>query len=151
MLLSLLWDDICEPIWKTRCRIKHDTTNFSTVDEMSSLAEKLMWYQRHQDEVLDYRHRFLINYTLSDIERWTRITRTSKVTILDNAMRFHKTECEQSAQQQSTIYDWLRVSSMHGTSANAPPPPSLLPTYNQPLRMRMNSSGTKHNRSPQVQ
>ena len=74
---------------------------------MSSLADKLMWYHQHQDEVLDYRHRFLINYTLSDVERWTRITRTSKVTILDNAMRFYKTECEQSAQQQSTIHDWL--------------------------------------------
>jgi len=66
-----------------------------------------MWFHRHQDEVLDYRHRFLVDYTLQDVERWTRITRTSKVATLDNAMRFHKVECEQSARHQSTIYDWM--------------------------------------------
>ena len=35
---------------------------------MPSLADKLMWYHQHQDKVFDYRHRFLIDYTLSDIE-----------------------------------------------------------------------------------
>ena len=107
MLLTLLWDDICEPIWKTRCNIKHNTENFSSLNKMSSLADKLMWYHRHQDKVLDYRHQFLIDYTLSNVERWTRITRTSKVTVLDNAMRFHKIKCGQSARRQSTIYNWM--------------------------------------------
>ena len=107
MLISLLWDDICKPIWKTRYNIKHNTKKFSSLDKMSSLADKLMWYYRHQDKVLDYCHRFLIDCTLSDIERWTRITRTSKVVILDNAMRFHKIECVQSARHQSMIYNWM--------------------------------------------
>ena len=86
MLLTLLRDDIYKPIWKTRCNIKHNTKNFSSLDEMSSLADKLMWDHRHQDEVLDYRHRFLIDYTLSNVKRWTCITTTSKVAMLDNAI-----------------------------------------------------------------
>ena len=44
MLVGLLWDDICKPIWKARCNIKHDTKNFSTLDEMSLLADTLVWY-----------------------------------------------------------------------------------------------------------
>ena len=107
MLLTLLWDDICEPIWKTRYNIKHNTNNFSSLDKISSLADKLMWYHRHQDKVLNYHHQFLIDYTLSDVKRLTRIARTSKVAILDSAMRFHKIKCGQSAHHQSTIYDWM--------------------------------------------
>ena len=107
MLLTLLWDDICKRQSKTRCNIKHNTTNFSSLGEMSLLADKLMWYHRHQDEVLDYRHRFLIDCTLSNVERWNHITRTSKVSILDNTMHFHKIECGQLARRQSTIYDWM--------------------------------------------
>ena len=54
MLMALRWDDICKSIWKARYNIKHDMKNFSTLDEMSSLAaDKLMFYHRHQDEVLD--------------------------------------------------------------------------------------------------
>ena len=44
MLVAFLWDDICKPIWKARCNIKHDTKNFSTLDEMSLLADTLVWY-----------------------------------------------------------------------------------------------------------
>ena len=35
MLVMLLWDDICEPIWNARCNSKHNTKNFSSLDEMS--------------------------------------------------------------------------------------------------------------------
>ena len=90
-----------------------------------------MWYHRHQDELLDYRHRFLIDYSLSNVERWTRITQTSKVAMLDNAMQFYKIQCGQSARHQSTIYDWMdrninsavveslvRASLMHGMLAD---------------------------------
>ena len=60
ILLTLLWDEIYGLIWKARCNIKHNTENFSTLNEIASLADKLMWYHQHQDEVLDYRHRFLV-------------------------------------------------------------------------------------------
>ena len=42
ILVTLLWDAIWKPIWKARCNIKYDTKNFSTLDEMSSLVDKLM-------------------------------------------------------------------------------------------------------------
>ena len=88
-------------------KLKHNTKKISPRGKMSSLADKLMWYHRHQDEVLDYYHQFLIDYTLSNVERWTRITRTSKVAMLNSAMRFYKVECGQLACRQSTIYDWM--------------------------------------------
>ena len=105
MLVTLLWDDICEPIWKARCNIKHNTKNFSTLDDMASLVDKLKWYHQHQDEVLDYQHRFLVDYTLSNVERWTCVTRMLKAAMLDNVMQFYKVECSQSAHYQLTIYD----------------------------------------------
>ena len=46
ILLTLLWDDIYEPIWKARCNIKHNTKKSSSLEKMSSLADKLMWHHR---------------------------------------------------------------------------------------------------------
>ena len=140
MLLTLLWDDICEPIWKARCNTKHSTKKISSLNKMSSLAGKLMWYHRHQDEVLNYRHRFLVDYTLSNVKRWTRITRTSTVAMLDNTMGFYKVECGQLACCQSTIYDWmsrhkqLRSGQLIGEGLTDVWDVGQRPTPNDPLR-----------------
>ena len=103
MLLTLPWGEICKPIWKAQCNIKHYTETFSSIDKMASPVDELTWYHRHQDEVLDYWHRFLVDYDLDDIDRWTRATRRAKVTMINNAMHFYKVKCQQTAPQQSTI------------------------------------------------
>ena len=107
LLLTLLWDEICEPIWAARNNIKFHKKNFSSLDEMSTLSDKLHWYQRHQDEVLDYRHRFLVDYSSEDVGHWTRATRRAKLEMLNNARKFYEVECKQNAQQQTTIYNWM--------------------------------------------
>ena len=107
ILLTLLWGEICEPIWKASCNSKHNAKKISTLDKSSSLPDKLRWYHQQQDEVLDCWHRFLVDYDPGDVEHWTRITRTSKITLLDNAIQSYKVECKQSTCQQSTIYDWM--------------------------------------------
>ena len=74
---------------------------------MPSLKDKLLWYQRHQDEVLDYQHRFLADFELFVLKRWSRTTRRAHVERLNNARRYFQRECKQRAINQSTINDWL--------------------------------------------
>ena len=74
---------------------------------MSSLKDKLLWYQRHQDEVLDYRHRFLADFELFDLKRWSRATVRAHVKRLNNARRYFQRECKHQAINQSMINNWL--------------------------------------------
>jgi ribonuclease HI len=106
-VLAMLWDHICERLWSVRNGIRHSTDSHVTNDEMAQMETKLSWYQRHQDEVLDYRHRFLANFTSEDVGRWTRATRRAKLELLNNARKYYEVECAQQARNQSTIYDWI--------------------------------------------
>ena len=101
----MLWDDICEPIWSARNNIKHNERNFVTADKMITLANMLNWYHRPQDEVLDYRHRFSVDYSIKDVEDWKRSIRRAKLTLLNNAHKFYDTESQQKERNQSTIYN----------------------------------------------
>ena len=74
---------------------------------MSTLQDRLEWYIRHQVEVLDYRHRFLVDYNTEVIQRWSRSTRRQKLTLLDNARKWYTTQCENRERNQTTIHDWF--------------------------------------------
>ena len=65
------------------------------------------WYIRNQHEALDYRHRFLVDFTREDIFRWKLATKRAKLTLLDNAAKFYENQQEQHCDQQSTIDDWI--------------------------------------------
>jgi len=106
-VLAMLWDHICENVWNTRNGILHSNKSMVTQDEMTSLEDQLYWFQRHQNEVLDYRHQFLTDFTAEEVSRWSRATRRAKINMLKNAQRYYATECKQKAANQSTIFDWL--------------------------------------------
>ena len=106
-LLSMTWDHICEALWKTRNQIKHSPESHVATDEMTDLQSRLSWYLRHQNDVLDYRHRFLVDYSDDSITRMSRTTRRAKLELLNNARTYYETECLQRATNQSTIFDWL--------------------------------------------
>ena len=107
-ILSFLWDDVCEPIWFMRNEILHSTVSHVSTDDMMTLADRLQWYLRHQDEVLDYRHRFLVDYDENKIYRWSiRDMCRQKVTMLDNARHWYTNECNTRAQNQTTITNWF--------------------------------------------
>ena len=106
-LLSWIWNDICEDAWNTRNHINNNTGNHALGDEMVTLKDKLFWFQRHQHQVLDYRHHFLVNFTVDDVERWTKPTRRAKLEMLRNAKDWYETECQQRAANQTTMYDWV--------------------------------------------
>ena len=54
LLLSMIWDHICEFIWMTRNNILYSSYNHISMDELSSLRDKMRQYQDCQDKVLDY-------------------------------------------------------------------------------------------------
>ena len=108
-ILSMTWDHICEALWKVRNKIKHSPDSLVLADEMTNLESRLKWYLQHQQEVLDYRHRFLMEHTAESIKRWSRTTRRAKLKLLSNARDHYKTECLQRASNQSTILDWLHL------------------------------------------
>ena len=62
---------------------------------------------RHQNEVLDYRHRYLVDFTIEDARRWSRHTRSTKLQHLHNAREYYEIETRQKSINQSTIFDWL--------------------------------------------
>ena len=132
-VLSSLWDNMCERMWITRCNIKHSSNNKAAPHELQQLQDKLLWYLRHQDEVLDYRHRFLVQYKPEDVSCWSRASRRARLESLNNASQYYKNECTQRARGQSTIYTWLnqftrlRNGRMINTSAN----PDLSPMSGQ--------------------
>ena len=74
---------------------------------MVTLDDRLQWYIRHQHKVLDYRHRFLVDYDVDVIARWSRSIRKQKITMLDNARHWYTTQCNTRAKNQSTIHDWM--------------------------------------------
>ena len=107
LLLMLLWDELCESMWAMRDAINNSKDSHVEVNEMATMADRLAWYLRHHEEVLDYRHRYLCRYTTKDITSWSRATRRAKLEMLNNARDYYATECQQRAVSQSTIYNWL--------------------------------------------
>ena len=106
-VLSMIWDHICEQLWLVRNSICHSNDSHATVGEMAQIAEKPVWYKRHQTAVLDYRHIFLAAFAVDDVTRWSRTTRQTKLKLLNNACKYYETEYKQKAQNQSTIHDWI--------------------------------------------
>ena len=109
-IISAIWDDICCPIWIERNNIKHSRDNCLVDTEMADLSDRLLWYLRHQDNVLDYRHRFLADFDPQDVRRWSRASRRAKLETLNNAREYFEVECQQKAQNQTTIINWLQQS-----------------------------------------
>ena len=105
-MLATLWDDLCEPIWHKRNNINNGKASCARLDELDSLKDKLEWFSRHQNEVLDYRHRFLVNYTAEEINGMRKETRKKRVQHLQSAMNWYEVECSQRAKNQTTMYDW---------------------------------------------
>ena len=109
-IISALWDDICCPIWIERNNIKHSRDNCLVDTEMADLSDRLLWYLRHRDNVLDYRHRFLADFKPDDIRRWSRASRQAKLETLNNARDYYEVKCQQKARNQTTIITWLHQS-----------------------------------------
>ena len=83
LIMTLIWDHICKHICEAWNSILHSKNNFSSVDDMSNMVDRLHWYQWYQDENLDYRHSFLVDYSTKNVGRWTWATRRAKLGLLN--------------------------------------------------------------------
>ena len=91
----------------TRNSILHYTKNHVSLDELTTMAEKLSWYRDNQHEVLDYRHRYLADNNETTIQGCSANLRRAQLALLDSARRYHNTEIGQRQQNQTTITDWF--------------------------------------------
>lgn len=71
------------------------------------MIERLEWYNRFQNEVLDYRHRFLIDFDDHEIPLMSRDARRARLTLLDNAKRAYTLECRQRVRGQTVIPNFM--------------------------------------------
>ena len=85
MILALIWDQICERMWTARNNILHSDKNHVKQDDMPILESNPLWYKRHQDEFIDYRYRFLVEFSHKDVGKWSQETRRAKVEMFNNA------------------------------------------------------------------
>jgi hypothetical protein len=109
-IISALWDEICCPIWIERNNIKHSRDNCLVDTELADFSDRLLWYLRHQDNALNYRHRFLADFNPDDVRRWSRASRQAKLETLNNAQDYYEVKCQQKARNQTTIITWLHQS-----------------------------------------
>ena len=75
---------VTNSLWTTHNNILHSTNNHVLIDEIASLKDNMCWYQRHQGEVLDYRHRFLAEFVEQDLHKWKQMTLRTRVERLNN-------------------------------------------------------------------
>lgn len=106
-LLTLLWDCVCEPVWECRNNIMANKPNPSEMREMTALREKLIWYRRHQIEVLPERFRFLVKYQVHDLRKWDRDRCRTALRLLDKAVKIHEIECRQRVRGQRVMTEFL--------------------------------------------
>ena len=71
------------------------------------MMDRLEWYKRYQNEVLDYRHRFLIDFDTHEIILMSRDARSARLTLLDNAKRAYMKECQQKVRGQTVIPQYM--------------------------------------------
>ena len=106
LVLTLVWDLLCETMWKQRNDIRHSKENEAKGNNEDKLKDQLRWFTRHRDEVLDYRHRYLAEYSEHDLKRWSHTTLVAKVSTLTNCKQYYDNKIKQRQKQQSTIHDW---------------------------------------------
>ncbi len=75
-------------------------------DELETMAEKLAWYRRHQNTVLEYRHRYLAENNDTTIAKWSAPLRRAQLALLDSARQHYETDLDQRRGNQTTIMDW---------------------------------------------
>ena len=74
---------------------------------MNSLTDKLKWYHRHQDKVLDYRHRTFVNYDPTTLHKWHRRRMIEQLDLLETAHSCHDNATSQLADNQTTLSSWI--------------------------------------------
>ena len=105
-ILRIVWDDMCRKVWTQMNEIRNWEERETRIDEMNSLFTKLEWYHKHQDEVLHYKHWFLIDNNPEQLRKMRTGTLKNKLKISTAAVEWQDIEDKQEKENQMTIYHW---------------------------------------------
>ena len=108
-LQRLIWAKWVEPIWKTRNDILHGGKINANTEENEWLAEQILWYMNHKEEVLTHHDQFLARFDMMTVHKLQRKTKREWVRQLDVARLAYERERLQKGLGQSTLHRYFGV------------------------------------------
>ena len=108
-LQRMLWIEWVEPIWHTRNDILHGGHNNTNDAESQRLADRLLWYRSHRENLLAHHDQSLARFDLTSIQKMRRGTRRECVRQLDIARVAYEKEKFQIGQGQSTLHRYFGI------------------------------------------
>lgn len=94
-IVKTIWFEVAEPMWHHRNVIAHGSGSAVQTALDAKLNGLLLWYRRHQAEVLPYHHQYLRRYsTVNDITRLNSKTKRSWLRHLQVAAAVWKSNSE---------------------------------------------------------
>ena len=109
LIMDFIWDDLCKALWFKRNQIKHnEANNHCRYDEINWLTDKLKWYHRHHNEVLDCRHWILVNYDPTTLHQWHSQRMIDQFDLLETAHNYQDNAISQIDDNQTTLISWIK-------------------------------------------
>ena len=120
-VLTYIWDNIFDVLWKVRNDLLHHQKNKVDEAESAKLAESLVWYTQHKDDVLPIYDRHLVRFDASDIHRMSNRVKREWMRHLCAARRAFQHERMQRKKNQAVITRYLiPVDALDDTVAEEP-------------------------------
>ena len=108
-------------LWKVRNDLLHHQKNKVDEAESAKLAESLVWYTQHKDDVLPIYDRHLVRFDASDIHRMSNRVKREWMRHLCAARRAFQHERMQRQKNQAVITRYLiPVDALDDTVAEEP-------------------------------
>ena len=94
-IVKTIWFEVAEPMWRHRNELTHGPGSAIQTALDTKLNALLLWYRRHQTEVLPYHHQYLRRYsTVNDITQLKPSTKRSWLRHLQVAAAVWKSDSE---------------------------------------------------------
>ena len=106
-LQGLVWDTIVDPLWATRNDILHRQQNNFDAVEQERMAERMIWYSQHREEILSSHDQFLAEFDVATISRMPKAIKRVWVRHLDSVRHAFEIERRQRASNQHVITRYL--------------------------------------------
>lgn len=107
-LITIMWDEWCEPIWMARNNVLKKQPNPADVTDMKKVKDRILWFKDHKHETLPNRYKFLTEFDMSELRCWSRKTSRVHLKHLELGYKIYTLECRQRACGQMVMTDWLQ-------------------------------------------
>jgi len=102
-LQKLIWYEVALPQWHERNRLAHGTQSFDKQIESAHLAEQLVWYSQHREEMPPGFHQRWANHSIDEISNMDLATRRMWVHHLKIGRQAVEMRAEQRKKSQRTL------------------------------------------------